>query len=101
MINESKREPDADRLPDSTDPSGCNQVTVVVEEEWVGERRAADKGKNGRTISWRGIHGLRGLRQAGRLAQAFALSVTVAAAEDSVRCGQSDGHPSTSSGVFA
>jgi hypothetical protein len=35
---------------------GCKQVTVVVEEEWVGERRSAEGRKHGGTISWRGIH---------------------------------------------
>jgi len=34
---------------------GCGQATAVVEEEWIGERRARDGGNSGQ-ISYRGIH---------------------------------------------
>jgi hypothetical protein len=35
---------------------GCRQVTVVVEEEWIGDHRAREGIKSGGTINWRGIH---------------------------------------------
>jgi hypothetical protein len=35
---------------------GCKQVTVVVEEEWIGDHPAKDGVRSGGTINWRGIH---------------------------------------------
>ncbi|MGI9056996.1 MAG: DUF4145 domain-containing protein [Ktedonobacteraceae bacterium] len=36
--------------------SYCNQPTIVVEEEWVGDHPAREKEKGGGTISYLGIH---------------------------------------------
>lgn len=36
--------------------SGCRQATVVVEEQWIGDRPSREGLRSGGVINWRGVH---------------------------------------------